>query len=127
LVLLVRLLVVIIAMHAMLFSNPLWINNQTMDGYITGIGLSNDKDPVSKRIIATASARANLAESIKVEVKSHFKMLTQTHNDTHTTMTESIIKQKANEFLVGSFVKDTFQADDGTLYILVVIKKSDMK
>ena len=112
---------------SLLVAQPLWIKNQTLNGYITGIGLSNDSNLVSKRIIATASARANLAESIKVEVKSHFKMLTQTHNDTHTTVTESIIEQKANELLVGSFVKDTFQADDGTLYILVVIKKSDIK
>ena len=119
--------ILLLCISVSLFAQPLWIKNQTLNGYITGIGLSNDSNLVSKRIIATASARANLAESIKVEVKSHFKMLTQTHNDTHTTVTESIIEQKANELLVGSFVKDTFQADDGTLYILVVIKKSDMK
>jgi len=119
--------ILLLCISVSLFAQPLWIKNQTLNGYITGIGLSNDSNLVSKRIIATASARANLAESIKVEVKSHFKMLTQTHNDTHTTVTESIIEQKANELLVGSFVKDTFQADDGTLYILVVIKKSDIK
>jgi len=123
----VKSIYLILVTNIILFAQPTWINNQIIDGYITGLGLSNDKNPVSKRIIATVSARANLAESIKVEVKSHFKMLTQTHNDTHTTMTESIIEQKANELLVGSFVKDTFQTDDGTLYILVVIKKSDIK
>ena len=117
----------ILVTNIILFAQPTWINNQIIDGYITGLGLSNDSNSISKRIIATVSARANLAESIKVEVKSHFKMLTQTHNDTHTTMTESIIEQKANELLIGSFVKDTFQTDDGTLYILVVIKKSDIK
>lgn len=112
---------------SLLFAKPLWVNNQTLDGYVTGLGLSNDNNLVSRKIIATVSARANLAESIKVEIKSQFKMLTKTYKDTHTTATESIIEQKANELLVGSFVKDTFQADDGTLYILVVIKKSDVK
>ena len=110
-----------------LFAKPSWINNPSIDGLIIGVGLSNDSSLVSRRIIATVSARANLAESIKVEMKSYFKMIATSNNDIHTKMTTSIIEQKANELLIGSFVKDTYQTDDGILYVLVVIKKSDIK
>lgn len=110
-----------------LFAQPSWLNDQNLDGYITGVGLSNDSNSVSKRIIATVSARENLAETVKVEIKSYYKMIGKSYNDTHSTVMESIIEQKANELLVGSFVKDTFESSDGTLYVLVAIKKNDLK
>ena len=110
-----------------LLAQPLWINNSHIDGYLTGVGISNDKNLVSKRRIATVSARASLTENIRVEISSYFKMITTTRNDTHSTLTESLIEQKANEVLVASFVKDTYQDIDGTFYVLVVVDKSNLK
>jgi len=54
-------------------------------------------------------------------------MTTRSYNDIHSSMTQSTIEQKASELLVGSFVKETFQVNDGTLYILIVIKKNAIK
>lgn len=105
-----------------LFAQPEWISNPSIKGYITGIGLSNDKNPVSKRRIATVSARASLAENIKVEIKSHFKIVAQSRNDKHLTHSESIIEQKTHQVLVNSVIKDTFQDKDGTFYVLMAVE-----
>ena len=119
-----RLYFIIFILIETLHAQPSWVNNPNMDGYITGVGMSNDQNQVSKRRIATVAARANLAETIKVQLKSYFKMITTTHNATLSTFTESTIEQQANELLVQSFIKDTFQDADGTFYVLMVIKKN---
>ncbi len=99
------------------------INNPTIDGYLTGAGILNDKNPVSKRRIATVMARASLAENIRVKIRSSFKMITKTQNDKYSTYFQGVIEQKAHEILVSSIIKDTYQDDDGTFYVLVVVKK----
>ena len=109
------------------FAQPAWVNNPSIDGYLTGVGISNDKNPVSKRRMATVSARANLAETIKVEITSYFKMTTKTHNDSRSVITNSMIEQKASEVLVESSIKDTYQDSDGNFYVLVVVNKSSIK
>jgi len=114
-------------LSSLLLAKPLWINNSHIDGYITGVGMSNDINPISKRRIATVSARASLTENIRVEISSYFKMITTTRNDTLSTSTESLIEQKANEVLVASFVKDTYQDVDRTFYVLVVVEKGNLK
>jgi len=53
-------------------------------------------------------------------------MITKTRNEAHSIITESLIEQKVNEILVNSFIKDTYQDYDGTIYILVVIKNKDL-
>ena len=120
------LLLVFLAISS-LIAQPLWINNPNIEGYLVGIGMSNDKNPISKRRIATVSARASLSENIRVEISSYFKMITTIKNDNYSILTESFIEQKAQEVLVGSVIKHTYQDNDGTFYILVTVKKDSIK
>ena len=109
-----------------LFAQPSWINNPNTDTLIGGVGLSNDVDPVSKRRCATVAARANIAETIKVEISSYFKTVSKADNNTYTKVTEQMIEQKASEVLVGSVIKDSYEDKDGTLYVWVVVNKSQI-
>jgi len=110
-----------------LFAQPSWINNPNIDGYLSGVGISNDKNLVSKRRIATVMARANLAETIKVEIKSYIKINSKDKNNKYSTSSESIIEQKAKEVLVSSVIKDIYQDKNGIFYVLVVVKKETIK
>ena len=109
-----------------LFAKPSWIDNPNTDTLIGGVGLSNDINPVSKRRCATVAARANIAETIKVEISSYFKTVSKADNNTYTKVTEQMIEQKASEVLVGSVVKDTYEDKDGTLYVWIVVNKSQI-
>ncbi len=115
----------IILFSTLLYAEPAWINNTSNlnQKYIYGLGISNDTNPVNKRHIAIANARASLAQNIKVEIKSYFKMIEQSNNDKYTRKTNSIVEQKANELLIGSSIEDSFIDNDGVLYILMKINK----
>jgi hypothetical protein len=110
-----------------LFAQPSWIDNPNTDTLIGGVGLSNDTNPISKRRCATVAARANIAETIKVEISSYFKMVSKSDNNSYTKVTEQMIEQKASEVLVGSVIKDSYEDKDGTLYVWVVVNKSQIK
>jgi hypothetical protein len=109
-----------------LFAQPSWIDNPNTDTLIGGVGLSNDTNPISKRRCATVAARANIAETIKVAISSYFKMVSKSDNNTYTKVTEQMIEQKASEVLVGSVIKDSYEDQDGTLYVWVVVNKSQI-
>ena len=105
-------------------SQPSWLTNQTINGYICGVGISNDKNPAMRERIAVVSARANLAENISVEIMSYFKIHTQVVNDNMTSVSESIIEQKAHQMLSHSKIEKRFVNRDGTLYILVTLPQT---
>jgi len=115
----------ILLFSTLLYAEPAWINNTShlSQKYIYGLGISNDINPVNKRYIAIANARASLAQNIKVEIKSYFKMTKQSNNDKYTRKTNSIVEQKANELLVGSSIENSFIDNDGVLYILMKMSK----
>ena len=108
-----------------LYAQPSWLNNTNNlnQKFLYGIGVSNDINPVSRRQVAIINARANLAENIKVTIKSYFKIATKSNNSNFNKKTESIIEQKANELLINSSVEDSFLDDNGILYILIKINK----
>jgi len=110
-----------------LFAQPSWIDNPNTDTLIGGVGLSNDINPVSKRRSATVAARANIAETIKVEISSYFKTVSKSDNNTYTKVTEQMIEQKASVVLVGSAIKDSYEDKDGMLYVWVVVNKSQIE
>jgi hypothetical protein len=105
-------------------SPPSWLASQTTNGYICGIGISNDKNPAMRERIAIVSARANLAENISVEIMSYFKMHVRVVNGHKTQLSESIIEQKAHQMLSHSKIEKRFVDTDGTLYILVTLPQT---
>ena len=120
-------IILLLIFNISLFAQPDWLNNPNIDGYISGIGYSNDKNPVLRRRIATVSARANIAETIKVEIKSYFKIKKKINLKSYSKETEQIMEQKASAVLVNSTVKDTYQDSNGVFYILMVVKRSFLK
>lgn len=106
-----------------LMAKPLWIDNPSVDGVIGGVGMSKDSNPANKRQIAIISARANLAENIRVEIVSSFKHQTKVENGKVNDYSEQLIEQKAQEVLKNSKIKELYEENDGSLYAWVVIEK----
>jgi len=120
-----KLLIVFTLSAVSLFASPpSWLTNQTTNGYICGVGISNDKNLAMRERIAVVSARANLAENISVEIMSYFKMHVRVVNDNKTQVSESIIEQKAHQMLSHSKIEKRFVDTDGTLYILVTLPQT---
>jgi len=120
-----KLLIVCLLSAVSLFSSPPhWLASQTTNGYICGVGISNDKNLAMRERIAIVSARANLAENISVEIMSYFKMHVRVVNDNKTQVSESIIEQKAHQMLSHSKIEKRFVDTDGTLYILVTLPQT---
>jgi len=115
----------ILAFISVLNAKPLWIDNPFVDGYIVGVGSSNNKNPMFKKRIAMAIARANLSEAIKVEIKTSMKITTKKANSLNTQVSEQTIQQKASALLVGSEIDDTYEDTDGTYFVLVILNKKD--
>ena len=105
-------------------SPPDWLTNQSVNGYICGVGISNEKNLAIRERIAVVSARANLAENISVEILSHFKLQTKSINGKTTKYSESYIEQKSHQMLSKSKIEKRFVDSDGTLYILVLLPKT---
>ena len=108
----------------LLATPPSWFGNQTINGYICGVGISNDKNPAMRERIAIVSARANLAENLSVEIKSYFKIQVQVVNGHKTQLSESIIEQKAHQMLSHSKIEKRFVDTDKTLYILITMPQT---
>lgn len=118
------LLVFIFSVLNLLASPPSWAAIQIINGYICGVGISNDINPVVRERISVVSARAALAENISVEIISYFKIHVHVLNDKKTQVSESLIEQKAHIILSKSRIEKRFLDDDGTLYILVVLPRT---
>lgn len=121
-------LIVIVLFSTLIYAQPSWILNPNLSEYITGIGSSDEPNLLLRERVAVATARANLIESIKVEIQSSTKMNISVSNDDNLKK-EFIqtIEQKAQQILKGSFIKEKYTDKNGVLYILVVIKKGTNK
>ncbi len=64
-----------------------------MDKYITGIGISNNVNPVTRRRIAILYARVDIIQQIKVEIQSTLKLTTKLINNKMTKDREQILEQ----------------------------------
>jgi len=106
---------------------PLWIDNPFMNGYVVGVGSSNNTNMMMKKRIAIAKARANLAEAIRVEIKTHLNITTKTTKNSTIEFSEQIIEQNANELLVGSEVEDTYQDNNGNYFVFVILNKKEIR
>ena len=120
-----KILILVFILSTLLFASPpKWIMDQSIDGYICGVGISDEKNKPMRERIAIVSARANLVENISVEIKSYFKIHKQNINGKNTKVTESLIEQKAHMLLSNTKIKERYIDNDGTLYILVILPKS---
>ncbi len=100
------------------FAQPSWVNNPTNNQYIGGVGIGKN---ISERRLAMVLARAELFESIKVNLKSGTIIeKVRSENNYSSSFSQKII-QKAKGSLENSFVKDTYTDKDGRYYVWMVI------
>ena len=120
-------ILLLLTLISIINAKPLWIDNPFLDGYVVGVGSSNNQNQMFKKIIATAIARANLAEAIKVEIKTSLNITTKIVDGNTSQVTEQTIQQQANALLVGSEIDDTYQDSDGTYFIFVILNKNEIR
>lgn len=107
---------------------PAWVANPSMEGGLSAVGSANPtKAGISfQRTRALANARDELARQLSLEVSNLFKDFTQVtgvpQSETVDTVASNVSRQVAQATLAGSRQADLWQANDGELYVLVVME-----
>jgi len=110
------------------FSNaPKWVLNPQVEGGIAAVGISQ-ASPAGmqfQRTEAMANGRDELVRQLELKVNNMVKNFTQVTGvgsaATVDKVSSSVSKQVASQTLAGSKQKDMWIADDGELYILMVM------
>jgi hypothetical protein len=101
------------------------------DDAFYGVGSYKSSNLSTARTAATASARAEIAAQVEVQVDSAVKQYAQEAgidgNKQVIEFLETVSKQVASATLNGSKVVDTFRDKDGTVYVMVMYEKSALK
>ena len=121
---------------------PNWIDHPELPDALTGIGIAQSNilgDKSMQRATATANARVDLAQKLKVRVQGLFSQLAQqvtnagndgkatVRSDVATRMTENASRILTDQQLSGSMVRETWtDPSDGNLYALVVLSKDSV-
>lgn len=112
------------------FANPKWINNPSIDGYISAVGIAKPQNgglAIQKRVALTI-ARGELAERIKVNISSEINITKKCQGDENCTKSIfQTIHQKSSEIIKSSFIKDSY-IDSSTkeMYVLVVVPQANI-
>ena len=106
---------------------PKWTCVPMMEGAYAGVGIA-EKSAAGMghmRKVALMNGRSDLAQQIKVEVKSRMKGFTQTtgsgDSETVDKMTQAVDDQMAKVSLARSKAVDFWQAPSGNIYLLVTV------
>ena len=106
---------------------PKWTCIPMVEGAYAGVGIAEKSAAgmAHMRKVAMMNGRSDLAQQIKIEVKSRMKGFTQTtgaaDSETVDKMTQSVDDQLAKVSLSGSKAVDFWQAPSGNIYLLVTV------
>jgi hypothetical protein len=106
---------------------PKWTCVPMMEGAYAGVGIAEKSGAGMghMRKVALMNGRSDLAQQIKVEVKSRMKGFTQTtgsgDSETVDKMTQAVDDQMAKVSLARSKAVDFWQAPSGNIYLLVTV------
>ncbi len=111
---------------------PNWfLNPPTSSDYFYGVGSSKKQNPSLAKKIATTRARTEISEAVKTEVSSLISDFMQEsgigENSQATEFNESVSKSVSNNVLSNNTIKEVFNAEDGTIYVLVEMPKNAIK
>ena len=116
------------------FSNaPKWVLDPQVEGGIAAVGIAaaTPAGMSFQRTQALGNGRDELARQLELKVTNMLKDFTQTTGvgsaATVDKVASSVSKQIANQTLTGSKQKAMWIADDGELYILVVLDPTAVK
>ena len=112
---------------------PMWVLDPTSEGGVAAVG-SAQTSPGGmqfQRTEALANARDELARTLSVKVKNMVKNFAQATGvgdaQTFEKVASQVSKQVANQTLSGSKQKAIWIANDGELFILVVLDPESVK
>ena len=106
---------------------PKWTCIPMVEGAYAGVGIAEKSAAGMShmRKVALMNGRSDLAQQIKVEVKSRMKGFTQTtgsaDSETVDKMTQAVDDQLAKVNLSGSKAVDYWEAPSGNIYLLVTV------
>jgi len=113
---------------------PKWTHKTYIEGSIVALGVAPKNagnDYGMQRAEATAEGRDALATQISVKVSTLFKSFkATTGSGTEATFDKAnskVSKQLASQTLQGSKAVESWQGNDGTLYLLVGLNTEDVK
>lgn len=113
---------------------PKWTCNPYLEGSIVALGVAPrnaGNDYGMQRTEAMAGARDELARQLSVKVSNLFKSFKATTgsngDSTFDKANSDVSKQLASETLQGTRPVETWQGNDGTLYLLVGLNTSAVK
>ncbi|QIZ85449.1 hypothetical protein HF888_15000 [Bermanella marisrubri] len=105
---------------------PGWVCDEPVDGLAVSAVGSADKSGAGINFMkqqATAAARVQLAQMMKVQVQNMVKQFAETtgvaDSETVDLVNSSVTKQITNESLVGTRIYKTRRSPNGALYVLV--------
>jgi hypothetical protein len=113
---------------------PVWIcTGGNVKGYYTAVG-SAPKTPLGfsfQKTEAVSAARDALAREISIRVKNMFKRFESNTGVKNNLVSEKVVqnvsKQISDVTMRNSKILTTWQAKDGTLFVLVGVPKNDVK
>ena len=106
---------------------PKWTCIPKIEGAYAGVGIAEKSGAgmAHMRKVAMMNGRSDLAQQIKVQVKSRMKGFTQTtgaaDSETVDKMTQSVDDQMAKVSLARSKAVDFWAAPSGNIYLLVTV------
>ncbi|MDF1878258.1 LPP20 family lipoprotein [Sulfurimonas sp. SAG-AH-194-C20] len=106
---------------------PKWTCLPMIEGAYAGVGISEKSRAgmAHMRKVAQMNGRSDLAQQIKVQVKSRMKGFTQTtgaaDSETVDKMTQAVDDQMAKVDLAGSKAVDIWTSPSGSIYMLMTV------
>lgn len=106
---------------------PKWTCIPMIEGAYAGVGIGEKSAAgmAHMRKVAQMNGRSDLAQQIKVQVKSRMKGFTQTtgagDSETVDKMTQAVDDQMAQVDLSGSKMADYWEAPSGNIYLLMTV------
>ena len=106
---------------------PSWVLNPNLEGGICALGsaVQNDAGFNFQRTQAMANGRDELVRQLELKVSNMVKDFTQVtgvgNAATIDKVSSSVSKQVASQTLAGSKLKSTWVADDGEMFVLMVM------
>ena len=96
-----------------------------------GVGFAKKQNPMLAKKAATARARDEISQSVKIQVQTLLRdFMSESgigENAQALEYTESVSNQVTANTLEGSIVLNTYKGDDGTWYVLVGYSKDSVR
>ena len=100
---------------------PNWVQGQSNPYMASGSAPYRGQDFAMQRDEAVFVAKQNLAESLEQKVSSLKKLHKSSSNRSNETSFESTGKQVASMLIIGAVTEKTYIANNGELFVLVVV------